>query len=287
MADVMDVANALVAIAAGVVYPNGTAQPSIAGATVKIFPGWPTPQQLAADMAAGTVEVSVYPSQTERNTTRYLLGDAEQTTNTPTLTLAAAGQSVTVAGIVPPASNPHNLAVFANGKPYVYAVKVSDTLASIAAALAALIAVDVPGTAAAGAVITLPSPARLGPVRVGVTGTSAQEIARQERVFQIVVWAPNPTLRDQIAGPIDVALKSPANWRVRLPDQSVARLIYKSTPYTDALQKQGIFRRDLLYTVEYGTIDVQTTTDVTAITAVVSAEIAGQPPAQPVATVET
>ena len=61
MADITDVSNALVTVIAGIVYPNGTSQPSITGVPVLVYQGWPDAVQLRADLAAGKVHVSVYP----------------------------------------------------------------------------------------------------------------------------------------------------------------------------------------------------------------------------------
>lgn len=71
MADLSDVESSLVTVIAGLLYPNGTGQPSSVGIPCKVFAGWPTAAQLDADLVAGVANVSVYPTQIERNTTRY------------------------------------------------------------------------------------------------------------------------------------------------------------------------------------------------------------------------
>ena len=261
MADLSDVGNALVALAAQAVYPNGTGQASVSGSAVRLFPGWPNPQQLDADLKAGGAQVSVFPRPDERNTTRYSKDWQQLSVNAQTLTLTIAGQTVTVGGTIPPAGNPHNVTVLANKVPYVYAVQVSDTLTSIATALAALIAVGIPGTTSTGAVITLPNSGRINSVRVGITGTSIREIRRQERVFVLSVWADTPTHRDAIAQAVDVALA--ATQFLTLIDQSAARLIYKGSMVIDQFQKDKLYRRDLFYTVEYATTQTETDTQIT------------------------
>ena len=57
MADLTDVQNAIAATVAQTIYPNGTGQPSAVSAAVRIFPGWPLPQQLDADMQSGIAQV--------------------------------------------------------------------------------------------------------------------------------------------------------------------------------------------------------------------------------------
>lgn len=261
MADLSDVTAALVTLVAGVVYPNGIGQPSVAATDTVVYEGWPNPQQLDADIGVGKCHVSVYPRVDERNTTRYSPTWQQASVNTPTLTLTIAGQAITLAGAIPPAGNPTNLSVFANGLPYVYAVLSTDTLATAAAALAALIAAGVGGTSAAGAVITLPTSARIGWARVGVTGTAVRTVRSQERVIQIAIWADTPAHRNALAKAIDAALA--VTTFLALPDGTGGRLTYKSTLPSDALQKTRLYRRDLLYTVDYATTQVETETQIT------------------------
>lgn len=263
MADLTDVENAMVALIAQTLYQNGTAQPSVAGVDCIAYAGWPTASRLDADLIAGKTHVTVFPTATERNTTRYPKDWQTLAVNPATLTLAIAGQTVTVGGAMPAPFTAHNLGILAGGKNYTYAVQAADTLASIATALAALLAVDFPGTTSAGAVITCPVACHLTAVRVGTTGTSIRELRRQERVFQITVWADTPAHRDAVAQPVDVTLA--ATQFLSLADGTVARLIYKGSPVTDANQKAKLYRRDMLYTVEYAT--TQTATDYAVIAA--------------------
>jgi hypothetical protein len=264
MADLSDVLTALAASAVAAIYPNGTGQASPTGAAVKVYAGWPAPAQLDADLRAVSpvCHVSIYPTVGERNTTRYSPNDWKPASvQTPTMTAVLSGQVLTLGGTIPGAGNPHNVVVIANGKPYVYAVLTSDTLASAASALAALIAVDIPGTVSAGAVLTLPTSARVLAARVGVTGTAVRELRRQERRFQFAVWADTPAHRDAIAAVLDWNLASSAF--ITLADGTAGRIRYAGSAVSDALQKDCLFRRDLFYTVEYGTTQTETETQIT------------------------
>ena len=285
MADLSDIAQSLVTLCAGVLYPvaptPGTAQPSTAGPPVRVFYGWPLPQQIKNDLSLGICSVSVYPSTMERNTTRYLATYQQTSINTPTLTLTLAGQAVTVAGVIPPASNPHNLAVFVNGIPYLYQVKSTDTLASIAAAIAALIAVVVAGTTSAGPAITVPNTATVGAVRVGITGVSSRPVRNTLRVFQITVWADTPAKRDAIAQAIDPALA--ATPFVFMPDGSAGNLVYRGSPQTDKDEKSGLYRRDLMYSVDYSTLQNVTAAQIVAIETDIGVAVSGVPPFVPAA----
>ncbi len=282
MADLSDVSNAFVALITSIVYPNGINNPSIANTGIRIYPGWPSPQQLDIDLAAGNCHISVYPRNDEQNTTRFSRDWQLQTLNTATLTLTANGQTVTIGGAMPSPFTPHNLVIFANNKPYVYAVQSGNTLNSIAASLAALIAVDVIGTTAIGAVITLPSSARLGAVRVGVTTTAISEVRRQKRGFQLTVWASTPIQRQIIASALDSALA--VNYFLSLPDGTAARMIYSSSIETDMLQNEQIYRRDLIYSVEFATTQTEIQTQITQIQENTSVTIANVTPDNPIHT---
>lgn len=263
MADVIDVQNALVALAAQFLYPNGTAQACAAGVPVRIYAGWPQANSLDSDLAAGIAHVSIYPTRIERNTTRYPKDWQTLAINAATLTLTAAGLQITVGGAMPAQFFAQNVMAMVNGQPYVYATQAGDTLTSIATGLATAIAAGVPGTSSAGAVITLPAGALIDAVRVGATGTSIREIRRQERVFQIIIWADTPAHRDAIAAVIDPALADMP--RITLADQSAARLIYRDSPIMDGLQKEKLYRRDLHYMVEFATTQTATDAQVTQI----------------------
>ena len=71
MADVTDAANGLVQAIQAIVYPKGIAQASVTGVDVLIYQGWPLEAVLKADLAAGKVHVSVFPSPNDKVTSVY------------------------------------------------------------------------------------------------------------------------------------------------------------------------------------------------------------------------
>lgn len=263
MSDIVDVQNSLVAIVAGAVYPSGTGAASVSGLPVVVYAGWPTASRLDADLLTGKAHITVYPTMIEQNKTRYFKDWNQASVNTATVTATITGQTIVIGGAMPAPFVTHNVAAIVSGKSYVYAVLSSDTLATIATALAALIAADWAGTTAAAGVITLPALAVLTAARVGVTGTSIREIRRQERVFQITVWSSTPTQRDVIGAALDVALA--ATEFLSMPDGYGARLIYRNSHMTDDLQKAKLYRRDFQYSVEYATTQTAIDTQVTTI----------------------
>ncbi|MBB3213433.1 hypothetical protein FHW67_002725 [Herbaspirillum sp. Sphag1AN] len=255
MADISDVLVVLTAQAAAAVYPNGTGQASVAGCDVRLYPGWPNATALDADLLAGKVHVSVYPTQSERNVSRYDRRWQPQTRNVPTITLTQTGANVTVGGLIPSPFFSQNLAILIGANGYTYPVQAADTLTTIATALSQ----QIPGASSSGAVITLPA----GPtpiLRVGSTGTAIQEIRRQKRLMQVTIWAPTPTLRDSVAQAVDVALSTLTF--LTMPDGMGARIIYQDSPMTDSLQKAKLYRRDLRYNVEFATTKQMNTAEV-------------------------
>ena len=265
MADISDVSAALVTTIAGIVYPNGTSQPSITGAPVLVYSGWPDSVQLRADLAAGKIHVSVFPQPNMLRVVDSSMSDwstPSAPVNTVTLTLA--GQAVTVGGTV---STPQNAALAVDNKAYIYAVQAGDTLAGIATALAALVNVDQTATAS-GAVVTIPGAKYISP-RVGGQGVAVRETRRQEQTYMVTVWANCFDQRDPIASAIDSALSGQIH--LTLADQSSATLRYKSSRQDDSQQKEGIYRRDLMYAAEFSTFQSQTLTQITATIENVSA----------------
>lgn len=285
MADQSDVSNAFVALISGMLYPNGTDAPSSLGIDAKVYAGWPQPTELREDMlrTPPISHISVYPRPDEHNTTRYIGNEQWLEASRPaaTLTLTPSANEdgailVTITGTVPAAAaqNPQNIAIFVNGKPYLYAVQPSDTLMGIAEALATQIAADVPGTLTAQAAVWLPAGTRLGALRVGVTGTTLRELGRQEKVWQIIVWSPKPAMRDRLAKSVDTLLRG--TFWLTLTDGTLGRNIYRSSHQSDQLQREGAYRRDLLYSVEYAATDTQSAPEIVVIRTDISSQDAGQ-----------
>lgn len=250
MASLTDVMNTLVGLVAPAMYPNGTSQPSAVtvGATnikVKVYAGWPQAAQLDNDMvAADTAHITVYPRPEEKNTTRFSDDWRQISIAAATLTLTQNGQQITVGGTV---ATPQNVVVFIGGTPKVYAAQAGDTLTSIATALAALIS----GATSTGAVVTCPNTAVIGALRVGVSGTSVKEVRRQERRFQVTLWASSPAMRDALSNIVDPLLSILRF--VTLPDGTAGRIIYRAQHITDVAQEHRSYRADFIYSVEYGT----------------------------------
>lgn len=255
MADLSDIENALVAAIAQALYPDGTGSPSVVGAPCRIFRGWPLPQRLDADLKAGTINVSVFPTDVEGRVTRYGRDWQELPITPPQMAATAANHQITLAGTP---TSPLNVAAVVDGEGYVYAVQPGDTLANIATGLAAQIAQITPAVSA-GPSITIPGAYRLE-ARVGSVGTVIREIRRQKRAFQVTCWCANPGARDAAASAIDAALADVDF--LSLPDGTAGRLLYERSRVSDDAQGEGVYRRDLFYSVEYATTRSRTAAQV-------------------------
>ena len=202
MADLADVEQALVSTAVAALYPTGTVNASVLGVDCRVYRGWPLAASLDADLRAGKLNVSVYAQpNVERNTTRFPIEWKTMSVQAPLITLTLAGNVVTVGGTI----QTGDVATIKIGhaKAYSVAVQSTSTLAGIATALAALVAVDFTASSV-GAVITISTGAIII-VAVGGTGTGWKELRRQQKGFQVIVWASSPAQRDTATALIDLA----------------------------------------------------------------------------------
>ena len=260
MADLSDVVTTLAKLADAAIYPNGDAQSSISGAGVTIAPGWPVPKQLDAIISAGNSMFTVYPMPgMDANVTRFL-GEEPQPLSAPTasLTMTVSGNQVTIGGSIR-AGEAAFIAI--NRLPYSHQVLATDTLDSIASALAAAI----PNASAGGAVVTIGGNVFEVDASVSMVVDLQAEIARQKRVFMLTTWAPTIAARDAIASGVDIAFKVIPGRRILLPDNSYGILIYRGTLQTDDLATRKIYRRDLRYEVEYATTQQSTSNTITNV----------------------
>ena len=246
MADLSDVETSLVSVILAVLFPTGTDSGSITGLPLRVYRGWPQVGALNLDLAAGIANVSVFsvPGDTQ-NTTRW--NTIVQTApNPPTLTVHVTGATATFGGV----GGVGQLAgVLVANQPFVYRGKAGDTPALVAAVLAEKVravracwlsasSVSVPGlTSIIGRVVS--------------DATTLTEWGRQRQAFRISAWCPSPFVRDTICSQIGGALAETAF--LELADGTAGRLRYRSTTTFDDGQDAHLYRRDLIYDVDYGT----------------------------------
>jgi hypothetical protein len=246
MADQSDVENALVSLVSSALYPNGTDEASVPGPDCRIYRGWPNSAALDRDLAAGKINVTVFPGNgAGRTTTRY----AEQWVGPPaqpSLTAVVTGTSVTFGGT---AETGQIAGILVDGRSYAYRTQAGDMPELVAANLATM-ARDHSIVRLSRSTLTIAGAGNLL-ARVVADAPVQQEVRRQEQDFRITCWCPTPASRDAAATAIDQSLSSMRF--LALPDGTQGRLIYSGTTVFDQSQNASLYRRDLMYSVEYAT----------------------------------
>ncbi len=246
MADLSDVETALVTGVVAALYPAGATAASVTGRQVRVYRGWPQTGALDLDLAAGIANVSVFavPHAT-RNTTRW--GPLTQTTPQPvTLTVQVAGNSAQFGG----AGGVGQVAgLLVAGVPCTYRGQAGDTPALVAAMLAQAVRAS-RACWLSGTTVSVPGVTSLV-ARVVADAATLTEWSRQEQGFRVSVWCPSPASRDVICSAIGSAFA--ATSFLPLADGTGGRLRYQGTASIDDAQDAQLYRRDLLFDVEYAT----------------------------------
>lgn len=244
MADKSDCEAALVQLVGAILYPNGPTNPTaVTGFPTRIYRGAPNSAQLDVDLRNAINHVTVCEQPGFTRVEQGYLDPSLDTPGVTTLTITGTGPTVTLGG-TPDTGQLVGVAI--NNVAYAYALTGSDTLATAATALAALVT----GAVAVGPVITF---ATTAPVlaRTTATGTSQSRPRWQAQGFRVTVWAATPAGRDAIASYLDAHIA--ATYFISLPDGQGARLEYRNTFSDDFTQKDQLWKRDLYYTVTYAT----------------------------------
>ncbi len=119
----------------------------------------------------------------------------------PGLTVTAAGDTAVFAG----AGGVGQIAgVAADGQGWVYRCQVGDTAALVAWSLAQLV-LPQRLAIASGTSLRLPGATDLF-ARTGADAMASREKRRQEQVFEILLWCPNPFARDWAGALLDLAV---------------------------------------------------------------------------------
>ncbi len=249
MADLSDVETALVGLIITTVYPSGTSHPSVIGTTIRAYRGWPQTSALNADLAAQSINVSVFASPgSSRNTTRWNWINHELV-EAPTLTVTVADNSVSFSGT---GGSGQIVGILVDNKPFTYRSRDGDTPSLIAAVLAQEISA-VRTCWLSGPTVNIPNASRLI-ARCVRDAQTLTEWNRQEHSFRISMWCPNPSSRDRISSALSSSIAAVSF--LPLADSTSGRLRYRDTVTFDDGQNAQLYRRDLLYTVEYATTSI-------------------------------
>jgi hypothetical protein len=251
MADISDVEQAVANTISLSLYPAGSSQSSIIGAVCRVYRGWPNSATLNADLSAGAVNITVVTdNDSGRTTTRYL-PRWQTTSSRPGVAASSTGQTITISGS--PAVG-DGVGALIDGAAYAYRLQAGDLPGLIASNLNHLIQANRPATVR-GPTITVPG-ARSIQVRVVCDNATLFEGRRQEKDLRIICWCPTPPIRDAVAAAIDLTMNR-LSFLV-LPDDTEARVVYKNTASYDQAQNALLYRRDLVYMIEYPTVTIFT-----------------------------
>jgi hypothetical protein len=284
VADLSDVTAYLAQAAASAVYPNGNSQPSVVSPmAVRIFEGWPVPDQLDLDLAGKMLSgsppvpaprsggplanVSIFP-MAGTGIGVYQIQDKTYTIVPPSygMALVQAGNTITVSG--QPGLGEY-ISLIADGN--VILSQTGTTTALLLAALAAQAQTSgYPSASSTATTLTVPSGHSLV-VRQGAVATLGEVTHRQKHSVMITVWAPTHAARNTLAAAIDVLIKQTN--RVTLPDTSQALVIFSRTNVSDEGESSTIYRRDLIYDVEYATLKQFPGYVVTSVTTAITSAV--------------
>jgi hypothetical protein len=247
MADQSDVEATLASRVTAILYPAGTAAASVLGSVCHIYRGWPNAANLDTDLAAGQLTVTVMSDPGAfRVTTRHIDPPATLAPVTPSLTIAVSGQAATIGGTAAPGQV---AGLIVDSAAFVHRTAAGDTPERVAAILASYIR-SVRIALVAGATITVPGAGEIIG-RVVADQTALVETRRQLQGFRIACWCPDPATRDSLATLLDTALSQVSF--ITLPDSTAARLRLARSVTFDQSQNANLFRRDLIFDVEYAT----------------------------------
>jgi hypothetical protein len=244
MADLSDVETAMVVEVTDALYPQGISQASIVATTCRVYRGWPLTASLNSDLAAGTVNVTVFPAVKPDEVPDAYFDRSYATISPTSLTASVVGASATISGLV---ADNQIVGLLVDGAPFSYLVTTSDTSDSIAANLTALIGATRIASVS-GATITVPGVSAMT-ARVVTNATVSESLRRQRREIQVSCWCPSAALRDSVCQAVDLALTSSPF--IALTDETKAHIRYVSTQVYDQSQNAMLYRRDLYYLCEY------------------------------------
>ncbi len=247
MADLSDVEIGLAGLAMQALYPGGSSSASITGQDCRVYRGWPLPASLNSDLRNGIVNVTVFPDEQPGRVTAFYPDDNQVANTGPLLTATVNGSAVIFGGT---AKVGQMAGLLIDGKAYAYQIAVGDSAASVAANLADLVRLD-QITTLSSATLVIPAAAHIV-ARVVMQNRFQQQLRRQERLFHVACWCPSPTARDQVAIAVDQVI-APLTF-LSFSEGTAGRITYHGTTVSDRGEDAFLYRRDLIYQVEYPTI---------------------------------
>jgi hypothetical protein len=206
---------------------------------------------LSSDLAAGIVNVTVFPATTPDEVPDPYFDRLFTNASPTTLMATITGSAVTFSGLV---ARNQLVGLLIDGVPFSYSISSGDTGESIAANFMVLIGVNRIATLS-GSTLTIPGAETLR-ARVVTNATVLEGLRRQRREIHVSCWCPSSALRDSVPKTVDLALA--ASPFIDLTDATKAHVRYVSTHVYDQSQNALLYRRDLCYKCEYTVISSTT-----------------------------
>jgi hypothetical protein len=260
MATLGDLREILAQQIAALMYPNGIEQPPIVTVpgTVKIVPSWPKAVDLSLQKlapppdGAGNLIIAVQDTA-NRDVTRYEPLSYLVQKGVPTLAWAASadGRTITLSGTV---TTPQNLAIIIGDVDFTYSVQAGDSIASIIAALAALINPTIPVDPDANSLYFPNSGNAIEVVaRVGSFSKYVTLTGQYKATMCVAIWCGHDAARQQVVRTIKPMLDLMR--RVTLPDGTIGTFgTGREVTITD-MEGMGVESTRLLYTVDYSSAE--------------------------------
>ena len=230
-------------------YPAGEDAGSVVGAQCRVYRGWPNTPALEADLAAGRVNVSIFPVADSFVLTTRFLDLVSESTGVPTLSVAVSGTAAEFSG----SADPGQLAgILVDEAGFAHRTVAGDTPEMVAATLAQAIRDAGHIVRLHGGIVDVASASSVR-ARVVADGTSYEEVRRQKQRFRISAWCAGPDVRDAVVRTVDAGL---AETRFLDLFDGLAPFFVTGTTSHDQAQMASLYRRDLVVSVEYATTRV-------------------------------
>lgn len=256
MASTDDVSRFLATRVADVLYPGGEKLPSVVNAVVNIYPGWPERGALQEGIEAGGVHISVWPLPTERPVNTPLGKPVRfQAKGTLTLQFSVNGSIIAVRGVASALTNVH---IDLDGRAFFFHFHAGITAEKVIH----VISQTLPRSFALAGTVCVMAVNRIQ-VYATTAGTVVRELRRQIKDFQITVWAPTPELREKVGTTIDRAFSEQCH--IDLDDGAPALLFYARQFDSDRAENWHVYRRDLIFSVNFATTQTLTAPEVTHV----------------------
>ena len=242
--------------------------------TILVGAGFPNMPALTKELEQGNSFVGITALPTEKLSTRFFPLSYVITPPAVGLTASVSGNTIAFGG-TPGAGFNVQTTIDSGSQTSInalYQTTGSDTLASIATNTAAALTTAGAPSTASGDTVTVSGTIASLVCNVAGSATLGREVRRTCRHFQISTYTPpdsDPSLtalstkRSAIVSAIDTALAT--TYFLQFPDTSWGRLEYVRGPWDDDMQRETMLIAHQIFSVDWGTIAIDTASQIGAI----------------------